>query len=439
MLRFLGLMVLGAVIAYVGDRIGTRIGKKRLSILGLRPKNTAVIVTVVTGMLITATILGVSSLLVPNVRLALTEDIEEIKTRTQQMEKDYSQALAQQVDLVNKVGSLESQTKELESRRERLEANQKAAILEVETLRQEKLRIDAELAQNLLEERDLRDQLGLREQELRSFREAIEAKNLQIDESRTELTSLNLKLSQMREEARKALDTIAELSSIIEQKETKRIVLHHMEPLLEQPIEIRRRLNPEDFFPVFEDMLAGIKSRLLPLKIEPLFIESADMTKVASEIQDRVLNLFDEILAQREKGMESARGVLIFPLAEHNVFAQEALEEARFLVIEDRLLIRRGHELQRVSIDTSVPAEDLLRSVFEIDDQIKKQMFAQGVLGNPFKARTPKQIIQFARFVDALKNEAPSVVLSIVADDDIYASGNFAFRYNILESAAKSD
>ncbi len=53
------ILILGGVIATVGDRIGTRVGKARLSLFKLRPKNTAVLVTIFTGGLISASTLGI--------------------------------------------------------------------------------------------------------------------------------------------------------------------------------------------------------------------------------------------------------------------------------------------------------------------------------------------------------------------------------------------
>jgi len=53
------ILILGGVIATVGDRIGTRVGKARLSLFNLRPKKTAVIVTIFTGGLISATTLAI--------------------------------------------------------------------------------------------------------------------------------------------------------------------------------------------------------------------------------------------------------------------------------------------------------------------------------------------------------------------------------------------
>ncbi|MBW4606322.1 MAG: DUF3084 domain-containing protein [Hassallia sp. WJT32-NPBG1] len=53
------ILIIGGVIATVGDRIGTRVGKARLSLFKLRPKNTAVVITIFTGALISASTLGI--------------------------------------------------------------------------------------------------------------------------------------------------------------------------------------------------------------------------------------------------------------------------------------------------------------------------------------------------------------------------------------------
>lgn len=65
------MIITGGVIAFIGDKLGTKIGKKRLSIFGLRPRHTSMIVTVVTGGLITALSIGFMALISQNVRTAL--------------------------------------------------------------------------------------------------------------------------------------------------------------------------------------------------------------------------------------------------------------------------------------------------------------------------------------------------------------------------------
>jgi len=41
-------------VAYLGDIVGTRIGKRRISLFGLRPRHTSSVITVITGILIVA-------------------------------------------------------------------------------------------------------------------------------------------------------------------------------------------------------------------------------------------------------------------------------------------------------------------------------------------------------------------------------------------------
>ena len=65
------LAVVGGVIAFIGDRLGTRIGKKKLSIFGLRPRHTAVVVTIFTGICITTVTFGIMAAASENVRTAL--------------------------------------------------------------------------------------------------------------------------------------------------------------------------------------------------------------------------------------------------------------------------------------------------------------------------------------------------------------------------------
>ncbi len=61
----------GGAIAYIGDKIGTKVGKKKLSLFGLRPKYTSIIVAVTTGIVITTATLIILTVVSSNVRTAL--------------------------------------------------------------------------------------------------------------------------------------------------------------------------------------------------------------------------------------------------------------------------------------------------------------------------------------------------------------------------------
>ena len=69
------LILLGGLIAPFGDLLGTKIGKARFSILKLRPKKTATIVTVITGGFISAISIGLLLLVSEEFRQRLFVDI----------------------------------------------------------------------------------------------------------------------------------------------------------------------------------------------------------------------------------------------------------------------------------------------------------------------------------------------------------------------------
>lgn len=69
----LSMCLVGAVIAYAADLLGRQLGKKRLSLFGLRPKHTAALLTTVAGGLIPIVTIAVLSASVKDVRVMLQE------------------------------------------------------------------------------------------------------------------------------------------------------------------------------------------------------------------------------------------------------------------------------------------------------------------------------------------------------------------------------
>ncbi|MEH2297426.1 DUF3084 domain-containing protein [Nostoc sp.] len=88
------ILILGGVIATVGDRIGTRVGKARLSLFNLRPKNTAVLVTIFTGGLISASTLGILFAADEGLRKGVFE-LEDIQTDLRQKREQLKTAQTQ--------------------------------------------------------------------------------------------------------------------------------------------------------------------------------------------------------------------------------------------------------------------------------------------------------------------------------------------------------
>jgi hypothetical protein len=66
------LVLVSGVIAYVGDVLGRWLGRRRVTLFGLRPRHTAMLISVVAGMLIAGWTLGASMAVSQDVRDGLT-------------------------------------------------------------------------------------------------------------------------------------------------------------------------------------------------------------------------------------------------------------------------------------------------------------------------------------------------------------------------------
>jgi uncharacterized protein (DUF3084 family) len=87
------LLVLGGVLSTLGDRLGSLVGKSRLSLFNLRPRKTAVLITVLTGSLISALSLGLMLLVSQQLRVGLFE-LDRIEHRLRDSRTSLSRSQA---------------------------------------------------------------------------------------------------------------------------------------------------------------------------------------------------------------------------------------------------------------------------------------------------------------------------------------------------------
>ena len=148
------LAVTGGAIAFIGDLLGTKIGKKRLSIFGLRPRHTSNIITVITGALITVSTIGVTSIISEDVRTALfgmeelnaslaskqselenlSDELILTKTEYQQSEIDLNKSIAEVNNLKKEQIQLKEESDRLKEGNEKLELSNAKLIADNELL-----------------------------------------------------------------------------------------------------------------------------------------------------------------------------------------------------------------------------------------------------------------------------------------------------------------
>ncbi len=99
------IMIVAGGIAYVGDRVGHQVGRKRLTLFGIRPRYTSTIVAIGTGMLIALIVTLIALLFSQQVKNALfrmnqiSARITELQTQEQSLESKVNNGqLVQPVD-----------------------------------------------------------------------------------------------------------------------------------------------------------------------------------------------------------------------------------------------------------------------------------------------------------------------------------------------------
>ena len=109
------LILLGGLIAPFGDLLGTKIGKARFSILKLRPKKTATIVTIITGGFISSISIGLLILASEEFRQRLFVDIPFLQKTLDESKKALIPLQEERKKLENKIIQKERELKKLKN------------------------------------------------------------------------------------------------------------------------------------------------------------------------------------------------------------------------------------------------------------------------------------------------------------------------------------
>ncbi len=256
------MLILGGVIATVGDRIGTRVGKARLSLFNLRPKKTAVLVTIFTGGLISASTLGILFAADEGLRQGVfeLEDIQkDLRNQREQLKIAETQKSNVEIELST------ARTEQIQAQRELQVINKS---LQAANTKQEATQTQLKRTQNQLGEVVSQYQRALTElqsvyderetlqgaiEELRAERKRLyaEAKTA-IDEAKTAINKRDRQIAQLDGLIKKRNQEIASREQVIATRESRLKELEREQNYLEQEVA---RL--EKFYQSYRDLRLG--------------------------------------------------------------------------------------------------------------------------------------------------------------------------------------
>ena len=209
-LLILALLVLGGVLSTLGDRLGSRVGKARLSLFNLRPRKTAVVITALTGALISAMSLGLMLLVSQQLRVGLFQ-LDQIQARLRDSRRALAQSQAAleansrelarsradvQEAVKGRSQALRSRQEAVSRReavqRELVQAHARVSSLrqELQPLQQQRIRLEAERARLSRDVQGRDAEIRRNEAELRGVRQRIAAGAEELKQLETNVIAL---------------------------------------------------------------------------------------------------------------------------------------------------------------------------------------------------------------------------------------------------------
>ena len=174
-LLILALLVLGGILSTLGDRLGSRVGKARLSLFNMRPRRTAVVITVLTGSLISALSLGLMLLVSRQLRVGLFEldalqarlktSREQLQASQQERQKARSETGRIEAELTiarERANTLRKELEPLQTQRDKLESERERLSRDI------KVR-DADIRRTETELNQVRNRIQAGEKELKTL------------------------------------------------------------------------------------------------------------------------------------------------------------------------------------------------------------------------------------------------------------------------------
>jgi uncharacterized protein (DUF3084 family) len=331
-LLILALLVLGGVLSTLGDRLGSKVGKARLSLFNLRPRKTAVVITALTGALISAVSLGLMLLVSERLRVGLFE-LDQIQER-----------------LRSSRAALESSQAELRTRRAELESSQ-AEVARVQKSRGQALAASkqAEAARRQAEGRVslLRQALQPLQSERSRLEREQERLSRQVRGRDAEIRRTEAELRTVRDRIAAGERELKELETNVLALRRGDVVIASGEPLAKAKVKLEKAVQARDVIDALlqQANLAAFQ-RLLP-----------------GQKPDRQILLVPRTDIERLEGMLRRPGSWVVTIrSAANVLRGEARVVAFPDLRPNQRVVKRGELLARTGLDGEERSPELVRS-----------------------------------------------------------------------------
>lgn len=397
---FLVLIIMGGVIAFFGDRIGSKVGKKRMTLFGLRPKYTSVIVTIIAGALISFSTIAVLAVVNENVRVALF-GLSQLQSRMDN--------LNQEIKVKN--NELERGRLQLEARNKEYEARNK----EYEDVTRKSEETSRQLDQ-------VESQRSYMEGELSSVQQAYDEAQAGVAQSAEEIKNLEATRNELNDNIASLNDEKKNLMQSIYALREGQVVMQAGQVLTS--VVVDENMDHDQSVQVLDSILNDINAMLK----QQMNINDKDAYVIRMTQSD-----FNEAVNQIA-GAKNKKLVRI-------VAAQNLIRGEQLLVdfdIHDNLLIfRKGEVIYKGDLSPYADTRDYQAKVLRFLQDLNYFAQKHGVLPDPITGKVGvlegQELLEVIREVKAAGGDCNLVV---TAARDIYSQGPLLINVRVEKKGA---
>lgn len=439
----IALIAISGFIAYFGDLLGRKMGKKRLTLWNLRPRHTAIIVTTFTGMLISA--LALFTL------ISVNGEFRKVFTRGEQIIKRNNELTAANLDLRVKNIRLSSQRNRLEREVEVRKAEVLAARKDAREAKVERdkaaasvTRLEKEIAARAKDLTALQARTDAAEKELADARARLKEAQGSLADAQLRLTDATRKLSQaeiklkdtqarLKETEEKLKDKTTEYQKLQETYKLQFQLTRETEVILNQGDEIiRGKITPRQS----EFGIQGDLYSLLDLASEKAESLGAKLGANGRAVVLRGIAIFGRVTTEDDLIRGAADTISTSPLdvivqvvcSVNSVEGEQAKVELQLYV--NKLVFAKGNKIAETTIDGSQSEGRILLKLSDFwKNDVSRSAVAAGIIpasgpggmGN-VGPNPEEQVDELFRVLDRVKAMKAPAKVGIYATREVYAA-----------------
>ncbi|WP_293358601.1 MULTISPECIES: DUF3084 domain-containing protein [unclassified Microcoleus] len=438
------MLVLGGVIATVSDRLGTKVGKARLSLFKLRPRDTAVVVTVMAGSILSAITLGILFATSKPLRTGVFS-IDEIQKRLNNARREIKQATQEKNRIETELAGARAAQAQAKANLEQINQSLQAANAEqaktqtklnslraqLNSVQAAKSKTEQQLSQVEAAKSQTEEQLATveaaksqTEEQLKLVETARSTTRAQLDRTENQLktvsgqkTTLSSEIAQLQAERQQLIEQREQVKTQIAQRDKE--IAQRNEAIAEREAEITKR-----------NAAIVDRNKLIAERDKEIAQRAENLAQ-----RDRIIVERDKVIAEREALLE-ALGQQQAQLEQQQTLLQQQMQvlERDFQAIrEGTVAIRRGQILAAGVVRIQEPGTES-RAIDRLLQEANKTTVG---LMQPENNKVREQVIQIT------KAEIDQLISQIKDGQDyvvrIVAGANYLRQEKLIKVFAEAE